>query len=1620
METVQIPCQFTECTFVAKHDLETVAVAMFNSHLLTHQPQSSSRSTTKQKLPPIARPNVKQDITEEEWTAFELEWNRFKRCTDIPHGQEADQLYDCCEKGLGRLLVREDPAIVEAGEKALLDAIKRMAVIKVATSVRRTKLLSSKQDHGETFREFYANVKAQASVCKFAIKCPHQCCKDASEVDYTPMVIKDILISGIADNEIRKDVLEWPELDSKSDKDIVGFVEGKETAKSAWSGSQPTGVAGLSSYKKAPNQEDGDLKQKLSLKSKCLKCKVPISLYVRYRTGRTNKTPFKLCYKCHKESNPAGSDEVHLEDHMKGASKDSESAAISSFVGAIDVYPEPHTPKSEIDVVASIKDKFCNGVSLDHHIFTADGWKKATSFSHPTLRLRMTTNDDDYAELGVSSPRIAPKHIDVIADSGAQSCLWSRREFLRSGFKMDDLIDVHHSMEAANNAPIQIDGAIILRLSGQNESGLEVEAAVMTYISPDAKRFYLSRQAMIQLQVIHPNFPCVGSALEADSECNSISHGSLPIPGCGCLKRELPPGKPETLPFACSKENSDQMKEWLFERYASSTFNKCPHQILPEMEGPPIKFHIDPDAKPVIFRKPAPVPLHWQEQVEQDLLRDVSLGVLERVPHGEPTTWCFRMVVTRKDDGGPRRTVDLSPLNKFCQREAHASKSPYHLARSIPPNSIKTVCDAWNGYHSVPLREEDRHLTTFTTPWGLFRYKRAPQGFLSSGDGYNRRFDDIAAHVMRMERCVDDSLLHDSDLEAHWWRVIEFLELVGNNGIVLNPEKFQFSQDAVEFAGFRISATSVEPLPKYIDAIRNFPTPTNIRDIRSWFGLVNQVSHYAQLRDMMEPFRKFLSPKTRFEWNDDLNGIFEQSKNCIIEAIREGVKIFDITRPTCLRTDWAKSGIGYFLAQKHCSCESRLHGCCEDGWKITLAGSRFLSQTEANYAPVEGEALAVVWSLDQTRFFTMGCNDLLVITDHKPLLKIFGDRRLDEIDNPRLFRLKRRTLMWKFNISYMPGRNNAFSDATSRHPNKYAEIASLSMRTEEDIEEDAIIAGVIDDVNKFFAVTWERVRSESLKDQEIGQLIDLIQHGFPNEKSKIPNVIREYWGFRDELSVFDGVVLYKDRIVIPSSLRSRVLENLHSAHQGTCGMSLRAQDAVFWPGITCDVSATRDNCRTCHRNAPSQAKLPPSDVKIPQLPFQMIYADYFQLNGKYFLVVGDRLSGWPEIVSIRPGTTNSGSKGLCEALRRIFVTFGVPEELSSDGGPEFTSREVEDFLFRWGTKHRLSSAYFPQSNGRAEVAVKAAKRLLEGNMGTDGYLNTDNVVRALLQQRNTPDRDCKLSPAEVLFGHKLRDTIPQLDKSKMVFENPQVHNQWHSAWSAKEEALRSRLVRTCEKLEKGSKELEPLREGDAVFIQNQDGSKPLKWDREGTVIHTGQHDQYLVRVHGTGRLTLRNRRFLRKFQARKPFITEPMVHIEPSANPEPKSSQDVEVESPKQRNVASDFATDPQRRDTAILPSNTSSEAMFPREKPARRVETTYPGSPDNQSPFSVDRSIPETNVVTPEANAPPSMTRMLSPNTSKLPPAASTPFIPRRSERKKNQRMVYDPATGKYVEPTT
>ena len=194
---------------------------------------------------------------------------------------------------------------------------------------------------------------------------------------------------------------------------------------------------------------------------------------------------------------------------------------------------------------------------------------------------------------------------------------------------------------------------------------------------------------------------------------------------------------------------------------------------------------------------PIEVPHYWKYKVKEDIDMDVRLGIIEPVPQGTPTTWCTRMVVTAKKSGKPRRTVDLQKLKEATLRETHFTRTPFVIVSVTPCDTYKTVLDAWNGYHSLPLANSARDATTFITEWGRYRYKRAPQGYHASGDAYTRRFDDITADFERVSRCVDDSLLWNSSIEESFWHTFDYLRHCTNNGIIFNEEKFVFCEDRV-------------------------------------------------------------------------------------------------------------------------------------------------------------------------------------------------------------------------------------------------------------------------------------------------------------------------------------------------------------------------------------------------------------------------------------------------------------------------------------------------------------------------------------------------------------------------------------------------------------------------------------------------------------------------------------------------------------------------------------------------------------------------------------------------------------------------------------------------------
>ena len=176
-------------------------------------------------------------------------------------------------------------------------------------------------------------------------------------------------------------------------------------------------------------------------------------------------------------------------------------------------------------------------------------------------------------------------------------------------------------------------------------------------------------------------------------------------------------------------------------------------------------------------------------------------------------------------------------------RETHHTPTPFQLASSVPPNMLKTLLDAWNGYHALPLTEKASNALMFITEWGRYRPLTAPQGFHGSGDGYTKRTDDIIAGFPRKCKCIDDSLLHDPSIEQAFWHVIDFLILCNKNGITFNGEKFIFGAEELDFAGFTVTMDGVKPTKQMIASLEGFPVPKNRTDLKSFFGLVQFVSY---------------------------------------------------------------------------------------------------------------------------------------------------------------------------------------------------------------------------------------------------------------------------------------------------------------------------------------------------------------------------------------------------------------------------------------------------------------------------------------------------------------------------------------------------------------------------------------------------------------------------------------------------------------------------------------------------------------------------------------------------------------------------------------------------------
>ena len=501
----------------------------------------------------------------------------------------------------------------------------------------------------------------------------------------------------------------------------------------------------------------------------------------------------------------------------------------------------------------------------------------------------------------------------------------------------------------------------------------------------------------------------------------------------------------------------------------------------------------------------------------------------------------------------------------------------------------------------------------------------------------------------------------------------------------------------------------------------------------------------------------------------------------------------------------------------------------------------------------------MAWALNHAHLFTKGCPNLIVSTDHKPLLGLFNNKPLENISNPKLVRFKEHTLGFNFVVKYMKGKWHRAPDALSRSPTTESSvlaIASLFVNkcefdTSEELVPDTAAPLAVAELSADSSVSLDDVRQASATDTEMILLTSTVRNGFANTHHLTDPLIRPYFNVRDELWIENGVLMFQNRLVIPKALRPNILSMLHSAHQGVEGMRARASNTVYWPGLSSCIKKLRNSCGVCNKIAPSQANQPLQLIPPPKFPFQHVSMDAFELYGQHYFAIVDKFSSWLIIFHVRRPPTHIH---LISCLRSVFAVYGAPERLFTDGGMQFQAQEFGSFLKRWKVHHVTSSAFYPQGNSRAELAVKTAKRLLQENVAPDGSLNTEKVSRALLQYRNTPIQHLGLSPSQLLFHRNLRDSLPvnprSLRPSKL----------WIEAAHRREAAFRQRNLAMTNRYNRTTRQLPVLTPGTHVLVQDTSGKK--RWSLSGVIVEV-EDRKYYIRMDGSGRIISRNRKFIK-------------------------------------------------------------------------------------------------------------------------------------------------------------
>ena len=680
-----------------------------------------------------------------------------------------------------------------------------------------------------------------------------------------------------------------------------------------------------------------------------------------------------------------------------------------------------------------------------------------------------------------------------------------------------------------------------------------------------------------------------------------------------------------------------------------------------------------------VRKKSRRVPVAWEDEVNSQVKQMLKHNIIR--PSCSP--WNSPLLLVKKKDNSMRFVCDFRGLNDVTKKDNYPLPHIRDVVDKMEGSTFWTTLDAASAYWSMPLDEQDKEKTAFQVPRGKFEFNVTPYGLTNAGASYQRLMDICLSGLPsnRILAYMDDVVIFSRTFSEHIADIKEVFERFRAAKISLKASKCTFAAKTVDFLGYELSSQGIKPQNKLTSAIKEFPQPTNRKEVKRFLGMAGFYRNFVQgFGDISHPLNRLTCDNVKFEWTNECEIAFKTLKECL--SSKPILAFPRLGEEFILDVDASDIAFGGVLMQE--GSDSVLHpvGYFSDA----------VQKSQKSWSPTTKEAFAMVLAVRHWYVYLAG-KHFTLNSDHNPLVYM----RNQKDPRGKFARWILELEEYDYTVKYVKGVENVKADAMSRN------TKADDQQPPSQLEEKIYLVLSNNNLNA-------QIKEEQLKDPITKNARDCIERGEALAKGRLKRV-------QKQMRIENDILTKSGRLIIPTALRAHILEKVHGvAHFGIDKTYALLKDRFYWPSMYGCTKIFVESCEECQKtkclSQPPKAPLIPMWIPTKPMEFVAIDIAYMPKDSKgyqYFLLIGDIFSKYIQAVPLKEQTAPS----VVTALNSNWIFFhGSPLYLLSDQGSNVDGETVKELCITTGIEKRRSSAYHSQGNGFAERNIRNVKEIL--------------------------------------------------------------------------------------------------------------------------------------------------------------------------------------------------------------------------------------------------------------------------------------------------------------------